>query len=208
MSYITVDLPLDGGWIRVHQSSVRTNQKLAEDLQINAVVNPPNPDARTVFGVITWKSNGTPVQGAVVKVRDNDFGVGAEPMGQATTGADGKYRVRYAPGHWDPVPHQSGKWRPDIFVEVHLQDANGDWKEVWSSQVFTDHKLSEPLEISHAVNPPPQPTAPPTPPAPPGGTAGSVIRLSNRASETRYIYIDSAYHATLLRNEEGWISQD
>jgi hypothetical protein len=104
---------------------------------------------RTILGQVKDES-GKPVRGLLVKAWDDDSSSDNDFMGQSYTDANGKYRIVYRGGHWDPYPHRITKWRPDIFVKV-LVNADGYWIKTAKSRVYSDHKLKNDLTINLTV---------------------------------------------------------
>jgi hypothetical protein len=204
--YITVDVPHDGQWFRVHKSGVYGNQRLSHDLRVDVSVSLPFPDARTAFGIIRWRANHQPVNGAIVKAYDHDPLSDDDFMGTDTTGTDGKYRIAYSGGHWDLAPHRSIKWRPDIYIQVLLKNNAGQWKVVHKSEVWANVPHREGLELNAFVDPAPdaatkkrEPPATTRPPIRENG--GTNARLWNRSGGTRYIYLNGSFHNPMFNGE-------
>lgn len=108
-------------------------------------------DAKRIIQGQIKDDSGKPVKGLLVKAWDSDGATsGDDFMGQAYTDANGRYRISYRGGHWDPYPHNITKWRPDIYVKV-LVYADGHWIRTAKSRVYSDHKLRDDLTINLGV---------------------------------------------------------
>lgn len=74
------------------------------------------PYKETVTGRVVSRQSQTAISGAVVRVYDKDV-VSSDFLGEATTGADGRFSVTF--GSDDFKGHVTGfEARPDIFVKV------------------------------------------------------------------------------------------
>jgi hypothetical protein len=116
---------------------------------------PPQASAnRTIFGQIK-DSSGAPVAGLTVKAWDDDVDFGAKKdddfMGQATTDAQGNYKIEYREGPWDPAPHNITTWRPDIYVVAFAASATKDLVKLQRSKTHKDHPLRDDLRINLVV---------------------------------------------------------
>jgi hypothetical protein len=155
--YIQIFAPIDapGDWIRVYQSKTFGDWPLRNDLYIPVFVTPPSPNARTVYGQIKWARNswseasspGEPASDLRIRAYDEDpFPFPHDFMGEDTTNSNGEYRIRYKGGHWDTATHESGLWRPDIYIIAEVA-RDGVWKSVFRSGVQGDVRHSEGVRI-------------------------------------------------------------
>jgi protocatechuate 3,4-dioxygenase beta subunit len=102
----------------------------------------------TVKGTITYETDGTPVEGALVEAWDADIGYD-DYMGDDKTNSNGYYEINYADGHWDPAPHRITTWRPDIYIKV---DLDGNFVE--KSSTKSNHPHRNDLTKNLAINSP------------------------------------------------------
>lgn len=109
---------------------------------------------RKVQGTITDK-NGNAVEGFRVKAFDHDTLSPDDLMGTSFTDRNGRYEIDYEGGHWDTAPHQTTRWRPDIYVKISMRvdgycsggewDPNREWIHMGDSGVTSNHPLREDL---------------------------------------------------------------
>ncbi|MCA9892550.1 MAG: hypothetical protein KC615_06175 [Anaerolineae bacterium] len=152
--YITVEELVDNRWIRVFKSTVHEDQRHNTDLRLDAYIRDPNPMVRTIYGTVRLAGTNQPIEGAIVRAYDMDIGPdNDDKMGEATTDSQGNYKIQYRGGHWDTAPHWNPEWRPDISVRVRMKKNDGNWKRVWRSQTYTNHRHSEPLRVDPYIDP-------------------------------------------------------
>lgn len=147
--FVTVDLRVGGKWVRVNRtpsSGDHSNHKVKNDLTINPKIKGP---ARITGMVRDEKRH--PVANVNVKAFDADPGQ-EDLMGETTSSADGTYEITYARKRWDSYPHQSGLWRPDIFVRARTIDG----KKEGTSDIFSDHRVAEDLVVDVTIKPKPE----------------------------------------------------
>ncbi|MBT8440643.1 MAG: carboxypeptidase-like regulatory domain-containing protein, partial [Gammaproteobacteria bacterium] len=142
--YLKVFIPSNNQWIEVRKSEKYNNHPHRDNLSINLAIK----GGAVVYGQIT-DQNGAPVEGLIITARDFDFVTNHDTMSSAITDVNGNYRIEYSRKHWDPAPHFTGLWRPDIFVEYMK---SGYIIEPDQSSVFWDHPLREDLRIDQQVN--------------------------------------------------------
>jgi hypothetical protein len=192
--YIRVQMPLGHGqWIEVGSSGVRDDHPLRNNCEINLSIRRPSVNARTVWGKIAYRGN-HPAGNVYVSAFDHDWGfVGASGggstivdddgkvvgagagarfdlgpsrkfMGMSPTNEKGEYRILYDGGHWDHYPHQTGLWRPDIFIVVRGFEEDRETGQLTSyklgqSPVHSNVRHSDGVRIDLAVERLPQVTA-------------------------------------------------
>ena len=102
-----------------------------------------------ITGTITTMS-GQPAVGFKVKAFDRDDATGGkdDPMGEATTDAQGRYSIGpYAGKAWDTKLPGGTSWRPDIYIRVY-QMIGGRWVVVKQSGTLEDHRLADDVTIN------------------------------------------------------------
>lgn len=143
--YIHVAIQSNNRWIRVRTSDTHSNQRLRRDLTINLAIR----GGAIVFGTITNRSDGRPVSGVNVSAYDSDSLSRDDLLGVAVTNSLGEYRIEYARKHWDPAPHASGLWRPDIYIRV---SKDGYIIDDPKSSTHSNHRLREDLQIDKQIS--------------------------------------------------------
>lgn len=101
-------------------------------------------------------SNGTPVNGALVRAYDIDSGLdGANDfMVEGYTDANGNYKLLYdrTAGRWDTYNPLNNSYRPDIHLRVLMKNAAGHLvKVVQSPTVHNDHIMKNPLTENFVI---------------------------------------------------------
>ncbi|MCK4735193.1 MAG: hypothetical protein KAT65_22260 [Methanophagales archaeon] len=150
--------------------------------------------SRRVFGTIRWQETYQPAVGVKVRAWDWDFVGGDKKMEEDITDNNGNYVMEYDDGHWDPAPHCSGLWRPDIYLTVAVYK-NGHWHRVFESTIHWDHRLRHDLRIDACIDPPPDPpiTSEGTP------LTGTSYTLNNKNPSDVRLYVDDQYRGLIWK---------
>lgn len=146
--FVTVDLRTGTKWLRVNRtpsSGDHSNHKVKYDIAINPKIKGP---AR-ITGIVR-DAKGIPVANVSLKAFDADPGQ-EDLMGETKSKADGTYEITYARKKWDPYPHESGLWRPDIFLRAKSSDGT----QTGTSDIFTNHRVAEDLVANVTIKPKP-----------------------------------------------------
>jgi hypothetical protein len=146
--YIRVFLSEDGEWFEAYpKSRVFNDWKLHDDLTINLSVD---DQRRLIEGRLVHK-NGTPARNLTVRAMDQDGLDKNDFMGETMTDNDGRYKIRYRSGHWDPAPHSITTWRPDIYIVAFIEARDRLLSRCFRSNVHEDWKLRDKLTVNGQV---------------------------------------------------------